>query len=368
MTDPGLEIQAIAVVAAMACAVPGTFLVLRRMTMLTDAISHAILPGIVVGYLLQGQLASPWLLAGAAFAGVITVWLVEMLFQSGNLRQDAAIGVVFPALFALGVVLIARYAANVHLDVDAVLMGELAFAPFDRLAIGGRDVGPRALWTMLAVLALNVALVAALYKELKAAAFDDGTAAVMGLRPGALHYLLMSCVSLTAVAAFDAVGSVLVVALFAGPPAAAYMLTNRLAAILVAGPALGAVASLAGYRLAGYFDVSIAGAIATAMGLLFALVVVMAPDKGLVSVWLRRRSGRQAQRLSLLLVHLSHHQEQPGDVEARVETLGEHLSWSDRDTVETVATAVRLGLAERADGVLTLTDEGRRAAERQLVR
>ena len=135
------EIQLIAVVVAVTCAIPGVFLVLQRMSMMSDAISHAILPGIVVAFLLTGDLGSPWMILGAATAGVLTVALVEILRKTGLLKEDAAIGIVFPALFSVGVVLIAQYAGDVHLDIDAVLLGELAFAPFDRITINGMDLG-----------------------------------------------------------------------------------------------------------------------------------------------------------------------------------------------------------------------------------
>ena len=142
-----LEIQLIAAVVAVACALPGVFLVLRRMAMMSDAISHTVLLGIVLGFFLVGDLGSPLLIFGAAATGVLTVVLVEVLNRTRLVKEDAAIGLVFPALFSLAVILISRYAGNVHLDMDAVLLGELAFAPFDRLVVLGTDIGPRALYS-----------------------------------------------------------------------------------------------------------------------------------------------------------------------------------------------------------------------------
>ncbi len=269
---PQVELAVVAVVVAVACALPGGFLVLRRMAMMSDAISHAILPGLVVGFFLTESLASPLLLLAAAATGLVTVALVEALERTGRVKEDAAIGLVFPALFSVGVILIARYAGDVHLDTDAVLLGELAFAPFDRLTAFGRDLGPRALWVVGPVLALNAAFLALFFKELKLATFDPGLAASLGFRPGRLHYALMGLVSLTAVAAFDAVGSILVVALMVGPPATAYLLTDRLAVMIGLGAALGAVCALAGLALALALDVSLAGAMATVVGALFGVV------------------------------------------------------------------------------------------------
>jgi len=167
VSEPQLEIQLIAVIVAVACALPGVFLVLRRMALMSDAISHAILLGIVLAFFLVHDLASPLLILAAALTGVLTVTLVELLHNTRKLKQDAAIGIVFPLLFSLGVILISRFAGNVHLDVDSVLLGELAFAPFDRLSVAGLDIGPKAAWVMGGILFLNVLFIALFYKELK---------------------------------------------------------------------------------------------------------------------------------------------------------------------------------------------------------
>jgi len=221
MSGIQLEIQAIAVVVAVACALPGVFLVLRRMVLMSDAISHAILLGIVVAYFITRDMSSPFLVFAAAATGLLTVVLVELINRTRLVREDAAIGLVFPLLFSLGVILISRYAGNVHLDTDAVLLGELAFSPFDRLVWFGYDFGPKALGVMTGILALNILFITIFYKELKLTAFDAGLAAALGFSPALINYALMSLVSLTAVGAFDAVGSILVVALMVAPPAAA---------------------------------------------------------------------------------------------------------------------------------------------------
>jgi manganese/zinc/iron transport system permease protein len=210
-------------------------------------------------------------LVAAAATGLLTVTLVEGLERTGLVKEDAAIGLVFPALFSLGVVLIARLAGDVHLDTDAVLLGELAFAPFDRLTAFGRDLGPRGLWLMGGIGLLNAAFLALFFKELKLATFDPALAAALGFAPGALHYALMALVSVTAVGAFDAVGSILVVALMVGPPATAYLLTDRLAVMIALGAGLGAACALAGLALALALDASIAGAMATVVGVVFGL-------------------------------------------------------------------------------------------------
>ncbi|RMF16229.1 MAG: metal ABC transporter permease, partial [Candidatus Dadabacteria bacterium] len=287
-----VEIQLVIAATGMACSILGTFLLLRRMTMLTDAITHAVLPGIVIGFLLTHDLASPWLIVGATAAGLLTVWLVELLFSSGNLKQDAAIGLVFPALFAVGVLLITMYASDVHLDIDAVLTGEPALLPFDRLAIAGLDLGPRALWPVLGSLLVNAALVLLCAHPLRLTTFDPQLAAVMGLAPGVLTYLLMGATAVTAVAAFDAVGSVLVVALFTAPAATAWLLSDRLVVVQVLATGIAVLASVLGVQTAIWFDVSIAGMVAAACGVLFGVAVLLAPQRGAIPRALRFRRAR----------------------------------------------------------------------------
>ncbi len=144
--NPVFEIQLIAVLVAVACALPGVFLVIRGMAMMADAITHTILLGIVVAFFITQDLNSPFLILGAAFVGILTVWLTELIHQTKLLDKDASIGIIFPLLFSIAIILITRYAGDVHLDTDSVLLGELAFAPFDRLIVFGIDIGPQAVY------------------------------------------------------------------------------------------------------------------------------------------------------------------------------------------------------------------------------
>jgi len=281
--SPELEIVLIGVVTAVAAALPGTYLVLRRTALVSDAISHAILPGIVVAFFFTQDLNSPLLLLAAAATGVLAVVLIELLIRSRLVPEDASIGLVFPALFSIGVILISRYAGGVHLDTDSVLLGELAFAPFDRLLVGGVDLGPRALWTMGAILILNLVVIGLAWKELKLATVDAGLATLLGFSPALIHYSLMTLVSITAVGAFDAVGSILVVALMIAPPATAYLVVDRFAPMLWLGAVVAAVSAVLGYGVAFLLDVSIAGSMAGACGLLFLIAFLFAPRRGLLA-------------------------------------------------------------------------------------
>ncbi|MBD0291123.1 MAG: metal ABC transporter permease [Thermoleophilia bacterium] len=363
MSAPQLEIQAIAAVAAAACALPGVFLVLRRMALVSDAISHSILLGIVLAFFLVPDLTSPALVAGAALIGIFTVTLVELVRRTGLVREDAAIGLVFPALFSLGVILVSRFADSVHLDTDAVLLGELAFAPFDRLVLFGYDVGPQALYLLSVLLAVNAVAIAVFYKELKLATFDPALAVALGFAPGAVHYGLMTLVSATAVGAFNAVGSILLVALMIAPPAAAYLWTDRLLAMLGLAVAIGVAAAIAGYWTAHALDASIAGSMAAATGALFALSWLLAPDRGLVASARRRARQRWNFPQAMLAIHLLNHEGRPEAAEeSRVDGLHEHLRWEPEFAHQVVARALARGLVTRTDGRIALTERGRAAA------
>ncbi len=364
MSAAQIEIQMVAAVVAVACALPGAFLVLRGMAMMSDAISHAILPGIVAGVLLTGSLHSPFLILAAALTGLLTTVLVETINNTGQVKEDAAIGIVFPVLFSLGVVMIAKFAGDMHLDTDAVLLGELAFAPFNRFTVFGYDLGPQALWIMGSVLAVNAFFLLLFYKELKLATFDPSLASSLGFRPRPLHYALMGLVSLTAVSAFDAVGSILVVALMVGPPATGYLLTDRLDVLIGLSAGIGIGNAVLGYWGAHLLDASIAGAMATTTGIAFGAAVMCAPKRGLVAQWRRRRRQRWTFAEQMLSIHLRQHENTPeANRECRIEHLQEHLNWEPDFAQRVVSYASKKGTIRRENGHLSLTEDGRAVAQ-----
>lgn len=359
-----LEIQLVAVVVAVACALPGVFLVLRRMALMSDAITHTVLLGIVLAFFVTHDLTSPLLVLGAAATGVLTVALVEVVRNTKLLKEDASIGLVFPALFSIAVLLIARRAGNVHLDTDAVLLGEIAFAPFRRLEVGGVNLGPRALYVMGGILLLEIAVIVGFYKELKIATFDPALAAALGFSPVLLHYGFMGLVSVTAVGAFDTVGSVLVVALMIAPPAAAYLLSDRLGVVLLLAALIAALSAITGFWVAWWVDASIAGCMAAAAGVFFVLALLFAPARGLLAAVLRRRRQRFDFAQLMLTIHLLHHQGTPAAQEECAEShLAQHLQWEQPWAERVVRAAVDAGWVERrGDGLLHLTGSGRQAA------
>jgi manganese/zinc/iron transport system permease protein len=367
MSPEQVEIQIIAALTAAACAIPGVFLVLRRMAMMSDAISHSILLGIVLAFFVVGDVASPLLIIGAALSGVLTVSLVELLAKTKLVKEDAAIGLVFPLLFSIGVILIARYTWSIHLDAHMVLLGELAFAPFDRVIVGGLDLGPKSMYVMGVILLLNLAFVLLMYKELKLATFDAGLAAALGFAPGLIHYLLMGLVSVTAVGAFDAVGSILVVALMIAPPAAAYLLTDRLSRMLGLSVLIGIVSAIAGFWFAILIDANIAGSMASAAGVIFVLVYLFAPERGLIAVYSRKAHQKRDFAGRMLVIHLLNHEGTPEERrESEVSHLEESLGWKEDFARSAVVYSTKNGLVANKDGRLSLTEKGREFAGRSL--
>lgn len=287
-----VEIQLIAVVVAIACALPGIYLVLRGTSMVADAITHTVLLGIVLAFFPTQNLNSPFLMVGATIMGVVTVWLIEVIQNTKLMKKDAAIGVVFPLFFSIAIILITRYTGSIHLDTDSVLMGELAFAPFNRLIVGNLDFGPQSLWTMGIILVVNSLFIFLFYKELKLSTFDAALAAAFGFSPVLLHYSLMTLVSLTAVGAYDSVGSILVVGFMVGPPVTSYLLTHRLKHMVWLTILIAIVNSIVGVQLAFLLDVTISGMIAVMTGITFGLVFIFSPQKGLLKTALQRKKRR----------------------------------------------------------------------------
>ena len=371
MTQDNLEILLIAIATASACALPGVFLVLRRMTLMSDAISHAILPGIVLAFFLTHNISSPLLILAAAATGVLTVVFVELLQKTKLVKEDAAIGLTFPALFSIGVILIARYANNVHLDIDAVLLGELAYAPLNRLKVfgpDGTDVGPIALYVMGVLLILNLTFIIVFYKELKIATFDASLATTLGLSPVLIHYGLMTLVSMTTVGAFDAVGSILVVALIAGPPATAYLMTDNLTRMLVLSVVIGCVNAVVGYWIAYLSNVSIAGAIATMTLIVFVLVFMIVPNRGLIAIARRHIRQKWEFAQTMLVIHLFNHEGLPeAQAESEIAHLFEHLQWEPTFASCVVKYALNNRYVSQNASQLMLTDRGRAIAQRELV-
>jgi len=279
--------MATAAVIAASCGLVGTLLVVRRMSLVGDAISHAVLPGIAVAVLAGGRAGGPLVFLGAVAAALLTVWLTQGLRSAGGLSEDAGAGVVFTTLFAAGVLLVGLAPPGTHLDAACVLHGELAFLPFDTVPLAGWQV-PRAFVAGVIVLAGLAIAAAGTWKLQVFTAFDPAGARAAGIPVGGVTIGLLAATALATVASFDAVGAVLVVALLVAPAAAAELLTRRLHRMALLAMGIGALAACVGYLAAWQFHTSASGMIAVVLGLVYAAAAVFAPDEGLLARFVAR--------------------------------------------------------------------------------
>jgi manganese/zinc/iron transport system permease protein len=358
MSSAQIEIQLIASIVAIACAIPGTFLVLRKMALISDAISHSILPGLVLGFFITHDLNSPLLIIMAALSGVVTVILVEFIQKTKLVKEDTAIGLVFPVLFSIGVIMIAKNANDVHLDTDAILLGELAFAPFDRFLVDGSDLGPKSLWIIGTILLITIGLLFAFFKELKISTFDAGLATALGFSPIMIHYGLMSVASITIVGSFDAVGAILVVALMIAPAATAYLLTDNLKRMLGLSVIFGVFSAIAGYWLAHWLDASISGSMTTILGFVFLIVYLFAPKKGLISVVYRNKQQQIEVSLLTFLLHLIS--------ERHINHLNEHINWRRVKSKSVLDLALKNNMIIIEKSIISLTDKGKNFTDKAI--
>jgi manganese/zinc/iron transport system permease protein len=367
-------IGVVGVLSAAACALLGNYLVLRRMSMMGDAISHAVLPGLAIAFLVTGSRDSLPMLVGAILIGVVTTLMIQGIDRLSGLDRGASMGVVFTTLFAIGLILIRQAADHVDLDPSCVLYGAIELTPLDTVMLFGWEV-PRAAVTSGLMLLLNLVFVIVFFKELKITAFDPALATTMGINANVMHYALMTLVAATTIAAFESVGSILVIAMLIVPGATAHLMTDRMGPMLVISVIVAALAAILGHVSAitvpvwfGFRDTSTAGMMALMTGLLFLMAFLFSPRHGLM--------GRAVNQLRLgfsivgddILGFLYRYQElapadappvPPGEIERAINE-GAAVKWM-------LWRLRRAGLVRRAPSGMVLTDAGKEAG-RGLIR
>ena len=297
----------IGVVSAIACALPGNFLILRRQALIGDAISHVVFPGIVVAFLVTGAISTIPMLLGAAGAAVVAVILIEAVRRLGKIEPGAAMGVVFTSMFAAGVLILEQTdTSKVHIDVEHALMGNLESLIWFRAEgwhslLDGAALAtlPHELFRVAVVCAIVITLTVIFWRWLKIATFDAGFAQALGIPVTALEFGLVVTAAVAAVAAFDAVGSIIVIAMFICPPAAARLMTNSLKHQVWWSVAFATLSALMGYVFAGYgplwfgapSSVSAAGMIATVSGIILAMTCLFGPHRSRVGIGQRERQN-----------------------------------------------------------------------------
>ncbi|MDI9490920.1 MAG: metal ABC transporter permease [Clostridiaceae bacterium] len=346
-------------ITGIACAILGCFLVLRKLSMITDALAHSILLGIVLAFLITKDLNSPILFIGAGLFGIFTVFSIELLSSTRLVKSDDAVGIIFPLFFSLAVILISTFARNVHLDIDIVLMGQVIMIPLNNIEILGIII-PKAMFYMLLMLVANTLLISIFFKELKISTFDPEFATIAGFSSSLLFYALMTLSSFTAVSAFDAVGAILVIALFIGPAASAYLLTKDLKMMLLVSILFSVANTFIGFFLAMKINVSISGMIAAITGATLLLTVLFNKDGIITAIYLRHKNKKEF-RHDLLIMHLGNHQTEPdAELELGFDTIKDHLHW-DQDAIERRTTRLidqGLVFRDQTRKIYRLTEKG----------
>ena len=366
-------IIAAGVLSSVSAALLGNFLVLRRLSMLGDAISHAILPGLAAAFFISGSRNNVPMFIGAVIVGVLTALFTEWIRRHGNVDEGASMGVVFTSMFALGLVVIVQAADHVDLDPDCVLHGAIEMTPLDKWEIAGYEI-PRVVVILSVVTAINLAFVVLFFKELRISSFDPALSTSSGIHAGLMHYMLMVLVAVTAVASFESVGNILVVAMFVVPPSAALMLTDRLTVMVCLSTGLAVISAVFGHIGAlvvpnwfGFQSTSTAGMMAVAAGLLFLLCVLFAPRHGVLIKWIRRRALAMRIVSEDVLAFLYRMEESSP---SRSETMASMRNVLISGPIETSIAIWRhksKNRIEPAEGGFQLTEKGRQLA-RRLVR
>ena len=294
----------IGAVTAVTCSLCGLFLVLKREALVSEGLAHAVLPGIVIAFVILRDRSSPLLIVSAAAMGLLMIAGVGLIRRTGVVDSDASLGVVFPALFSFGILLANAELAGTHFHADCIIDGNLALAALDRLHVFGHDIGPAPFWTMLGMLLAVGLFLGIFFKEMKLMTFDGALAESLGFSPQRLHFAWLALVSLTTVTAFEAAGSVLVVALMIAPPAAAYLWTSRLNVMLVLAVVFGLVSAVLGFYVGYVVDVAPNGPMASTAGALFLVSLLAAPKRGLLARRFQRSRSKRSLEGEMLAARL----------------------------------------------------------------
>ncbi len=356
-----IESLYILIITSLACAVLGVFLVLRRLSMVSDAISHSVLLGIVIGYFVTKDIGSVLLIIGASLFGVLTTVCIELLIKSKRVTEDASVGIIFPLFFSIAVILITRYARNVHLDTEVVLIGEIILAPLHRINFLGISL-PKALVQMSFVLLINIVFIAVFFRKLKISSFDPVYAGVAGIAGAGLYYVFMALVSFTAVSAFESVGAILAIAFFISPAASAYLISKDLKITVFLAAVYAVVNSCIGYFLAVKFNVSMSGMCAVVSGLTFMITIAVYPG-GIITKMIRYMKNKNRFSRELLILHIDNHTGKKNALgELGYSTIREHIAWSDRKLKYVLDKLIKKGYVYRAKerGVYSLTETGKK--------
>lgn len=353
------EVLLLACLTSVACGVTGAIALLRKQALMGDALGHSLLAGIGAGFWIFGSSQSPWLFPCAVASGLLAVALVELVSQSVGGNQSTALGLVFPAFFSIGVVLISLAPKSSHIDLDRVLTGNLDLAPLVRLELAGMDMGPLAAWTLSGALVLSLAFLLLFRRQIVWQLFDPQGAQATGIMslPLTWAWLVLSAITITL--AFETMGTVMVVALLVAPGAGAWLLTRTFPAYIMTTAGLALLAGILGRSITMWADASTTATTASAAIMIFLTVFLLAPSEGLIARWRDSLSARRRLDRKLVLVHLWHHG-LIGDeeIECKEPLMAQHLAIPPGRIRAALDALENKGMAKTDDGVWKTTHDG----------
>ncbi len=354
-----IQILYILIVTSIACSILGVFLVLRNLAMLSDAISHSVLLGIVLAFFVVKDLSSVYLIISAGLSGVLSCICIEALSKSRRISNDAAVGIVFPLFFSVAVILISKFAKNVHLDTDMVLTGELTLAPFDTIKILSVTM-PKSLLVMSIMIAVNAIYVAVNFRKLTISTFDPTYAHTVGISMAVLYYSLMTMISMTAVASFSTVGAILSISFFICPAASAYLITKKLKMTILVSVVYAIINSMISYYTAIHYNVSISGMCAGVSGITFLLTFLFYKD-GFITRFTDRHRKKVKFRKEMLILHMANHTLGSNMFsENGMASMKYHLAWNGLMLKNYMGRLISAGYVyeDKKKGIYVLTDKG----------
>lgn len=339
-------------ITAMACGILGPILVMRRLSMTADALSHSVLLGIVLAFLVILRVDSIYLKLSAALFGLLTVLLVEFISNKSKIKKDDSLAIVFPVFFALAVILITRFCRNAHLDVEIVLMGNPLFAPFIRMFNM-----PKSMFLMGIMFIINLLFIIIKHREISMVCFDEEFAKMQDINLTLLYTIFMTLVSLTAVLAFDSVGGILVISFLIAPAAAACLFTKNFNNTIILTLLIGVLSSFLGYYFGIRYNVSLSGMSAVS-SMVIVLISIFINPNGIIKQWIKNKIQKEEILGEMILIHMYQHNN--NGIELGFSTIHKHLNWREEDTKKRIDKLIDKGLIERITdkNMYSLTSKG----------
>ena len=352
------------IMTAIATTVPGIILVLKRNALIIDGMSHSILLGIVVFLIFTQNLNSPLLIIGGSLSAVIMIILVELINKTKFIPYDAAIGLIFPAFFSLSLLLINTYLKNVHFHKESILMGEIAYLPFNQLSIKGLLIGPKSLYLISLVAIINIAFLFFFSKEIKISIFDNIEANNSGFMPNLLHYFIMILTAFTVMVSFRVVGSILVISFLVVPAISSYLLTYKFEYLFPISLILTTLSSLIGIIIGYCFDWSIVGCVSISMGSMFLVIYVFSPYKGVLNQYKKNQEKQILYCQKILLRHLLNHSNTNDEKEeSSLNSFYKHINWKKKFAKKILTQNLKTNLVTINNSIIKLTPKGKKLAK-----